>query len=206
MAFKTFTAGSVLTASDVNTYLMRQAIITCTSSTRPASPSEGMTIYETDTNSFYTYDGATWYLTSDYGPQWIAYTPAISGTGWALGNGTITGYYQRLGSTIHFQATFTIGSTTTKGTAPTGANALRISTPTATASGVTTPIGIAYAADVSASTTYILNYAVDTSGIILPYCLSAASGSLQAVFGTTPFTWATGDYLIVEGFYGAGAR
>lgn len=206
MAFKTFTAGSVLTASDVNTYLMRQAIITCTAATRPASPSEGMTVYQTDTNSFYTYDGSTWYLTDDYGPQWISYTPSISGTGWAKGDGTIVGYYQRLGSTIHFQATFTIGATTTKGAAGSSANALRISTPSATNGGVTTPIGFAYAADISTSTPYMLNFAVDTSGIVLLGALNGASGPTQGVYGTTPFTWATGDYIIIEGFYGAGVR
>lgn len=60
MAFKTFTAGSVLTAADVNDYLMEQAVITCTSGTRPSAPNEGMTIYETDTDYIRTYDGTTW--------------------------------------------------------------------------------------------------------------------------------------------------
>ena len=35
--------------------------IICTSSTRPASPFEGQTIYETDTKKQLTYDGAGWY-------------------------------------------------------------------------------------------------------------------------------------------------
>lgn len=60
MAFKTFTAGSVLTAADVNDYLMEQTVISCTSGTRPASPNEGMTIYETDTNRYMFYNGAAW--------------------------------------------------------------------------------------------------------------------------------------------------
>jgi hypothetical protein len=59
MAFKTFTAG-VLTSSDVNTFLMKQAVITCTAATRPASPNEGMLIYETDTNVFSSYNGSAW--------------------------------------------------------------------------------------------------------------------------------------------------
>ena len=60
MAFKTFTAGSVLTAADVNDYLMEQVVITCTSGTRPGSPNEGMTIYETDTDYIRVYNGSAW--------------------------------------------------------------------------------------------------------------------------------------------------
>lgn len=60
MAYKTFTAGSVLTASDVMTYLMNQVVIVCTSGTRPASPSQGMTIYETDTDRQAVHNGTDW--------------------------------------------------------------------------------------------------------------------------------------------------
>lgn len=62
MAFKTFTAGSVLTAAEVNDYLMEQVVITCTSGTRPGSPNDGMTIYETDTNYLRIYNGSAWRL------------------------------------------------------------------------------------------------------------------------------------------------
>ena len=60
MAFKTFSPG-VLTSSDVNTFLMRQSVITCTAATRPASPNEGMLIYETDTDAFAWYNGTSWF-------------------------------------------------------------------------------------------------------------------------------------------------
>ncbi|MET8265933.1 hypothetical protein ABZU92_18295 [Micromonospora arida] len=60
MGFKTFNDGDVLTASDLNVYLMRQAVIECTSGTRPSSPVEGMTIYETDTDTINTYTSAGW--------------------------------------------------------------------------------------------------------------------------------------------------
>jgi len=56
--FKTWSTGDVLTAADVNGYLMKQAVITCTSGTRPASPVDGMLIYETDTKYFRSYDSA----------------------------------------------------------------------------------------------------------------------------------------------------
>ena len=50
----------VLTSSDVNTYLMQQVIIRCTSTTRPGSPSEGWHIYETDTRRFLVYKSGSW--------------------------------------------------------------------------------------------------------------------------------------------------
>lgn len=49
MSYRTFTNGEVLTATHLNTYLMKQANIICTSGTRPSDPVDGMSIYETDT-------------------------------------------------------------------------------------------------------------------------------------------------------------
>jgi hypothetical protein len=59
--FKTFTAGAVLTATEVNTYLMQQATQVYASSAARASavpvPTEGMVTYLSDTNIVETYDG-----------------------------------------------------------------------------------------------------------------------------------------------------
>lgn len=60
MPLKTFNPGDVLTSSDVNTYLMKQAVIKCTSGTRPSSPADGDTIYETDTDLMWTHNGSGW--------------------------------------------------------------------------------------------------------------------------------------------------
>jgi hypothetical protein len=62
--FKTFTAGSILTASEVNTYLMEQStMVFATTTARDAAitaPSEGMQCYITDSNRLMFYDGAAW--------------------------------------------------------------------------------------------------------------------------------------------------
>lgn len=108
MPFKTFTP-AVLTSADMNTYLMKQAVITCTSGTRPGSPTEGMTIYETDTDCYVTYDGSAW--VHDLGGTWRTYTPTI--TGLTIGNGSITGRYAVIGKTVTGTLFFTAGSTTT---------------------------------------------------------------------------------------------
>ena len=66
MAFKAFVPGATLTAAEVNTYLAKQSVIVCTSTTRPSSPPEGMTIYETDTDKLLTYTTAT----TGWQPPW----------------------------------------------------------------------------------------------------------------------------------------
>ena len=78
MAFKTFVAGAVLTASDVNTYLAKQAVVVCTSTTRPSSPPEGMTIYETDTDKLLTYTTATTGWVAPWNTPWGYVTRATS--------------------------------------------------------------------------------------------------------------------------------
>lgn len=61
---KTFTAGEVLTASDVNTYLMEQSVMvfggTAARSSAIPTPSEGMTTYRTDSQQIESYDGSEW--------------------------------------------------------------------------------------------------------------------------------------------------
>lgn len=59
LGFKTFVAG-VLSSSDVQGYLMQQAVITCTSGTRPGAPVTGMTIFETDTLAHRVWSGSGW--------------------------------------------------------------------------------------------------------------------------------------------------
>jgi hypothetical protein len=62
--FKSFVAGSVLGASDVNTYLMQQSLMVFVNTTaRDAaitSPSAGMLTFITGTKSLQLYDGSGW--------------------------------------------------------------------------------------------------------------------------------------------------
>ena len=66
--FKTFTDGSVLTAAEVNTYLMQQTIMAFADATARdaaiSSPSEGMFVYLTGSNALQFYDGSSWTATS----------------------------------------------------------------------------------------------------------------------------------------------
>jgi len=80
VAFKTFVSGAVLTASDVNTYLAKQAVIVCTSATRPTSPPEGMVIYETDTDKLLAYTTATTGWVQPWNMPWGCVAVATSTT------------------------------------------------------------------------------------------------------------------------------
>jgi hypothetical protein len=64
MPRKVFAPGDVLTASDVMTFLMNQAVVTfADAAARTAAlptPSEGMVAYLNDTNSVEYYDGSAW--------------------------------------------------------------------------------------------------------------------------------------------------
>lgn len=94
-------------------------MIVCTNATRPAGTTvvEGQTIYETDTDSVFAYDGTTWNLMWKLG-AWTTYSPvwSSSGTAVSLGNGTLLGKYIQYGKTVHFRLMLTMGSTTTYGT------------------------------------------------------------------------------------------
>jgi hypothetical protein len=61
---KTFVAGEVLTAQDVNDYLMDQTVMTFASSAARSSaiptPTQGMISYQTDTDAIEAYDGSNW--------------------------------------------------------------------------------------------------------------------------------------------------
>lgn len=62
--FKTFTVGEVLTAVNVNTFLMQQTVMVFADAvTRDnviSTPSEGMVVYLSDSNSFFFYTGSAY--------------------------------------------------------------------------------------------------------------------------------------------------
>ena len=64
LGYKVFTAGEVLTAANVNGYLMEQAVMvfagTAARGSAIGTASEGMVSYQTDTNSITVYDGSDW--------------------------------------------------------------------------------------------------------------------------------------------------
>jgi hypothetical protein len=73
MTFKTFVQGNVLNASEVNTYLMKQAVMTFASATARnaalTTPNEGMIAYLEDVNMFTWYNGTSWFFLNGNTPR-----------------------------------------------------------------------------------------------------------------------------------------
>lgn len=200
MAFKTFAPG-VLTSSDLNTYFMQQAVITCTSGARPSSPVEGMTIYETDTDRYATWSGSAWEA-GDYPGAWRSYDATLisggAGTDWAIGNGTVVSKYCRVNRLVGVWFRITFGTTTTFGT-----KFLNISLPFNTT--FTTEdvyAGNSLAKDTSAGTNFALIVGVIQNRA--SFGALAASGtyaSFDQVRSTVPMTWASTDVLSGSFYY-----
>lgn len=199
MAFTTFVAGQVLTAAQVNDYLMKQSVIVCTNATRPTG-TEGMVIYETDTEKLFIYNGSTFssLVAPAHGtPQ--SYASTLAGSGWAIGDGTISFRYVRVGRFIAYDAKVTFGSTSTF-----GAGNPTLSLPATAAydsEGVSrlqnTGSGSAYGSALilaGGSTVTVRAFAVSGSNIIL--------GSTTS---TVPHSWADTDQMIVSGHFFADA-
>jgi hypothetical protein len=89
--FKTFTTGEVLTATDVNGYLMQGVLVFASATARDAaitSPQEGQFAYTKDVNGLWYYDGATWVASGATGDiEGVTAGTGISGGGTS---GTVT--------------------------------------------------------------------------------------------------------------------
>jgi hypothetical protein len=114
LGFKTFTAGEILTAANVNGYLMSQSVMNFADSTARTSaigtPTEGMLTYLADTNSFEYYDGAAYVALVDVSS--VAGS-AITGdiTNATISAENVTPAIQTLGS-----ATYTVADTDAQNT------------------------------------------------------------------------------------------
>jgi hypothetical protein len=113
--FKTFTA-TVLTAADVNDYLMEQSVMSFVSSgardVQITAPEEGMVAVLTGDDLMMIRTGSAWVEYGRYG-AWESFTPTW--TNLTVGNGTVVTNYVRIGSMVTYTGKIDIGSTTSVG-------------------------------------------------------------------------------------------
>jgi hypothetical protein len=172
-----------------NNALMRQTIVKCTSGTRPSSPDEGMTGYETDTNRYISYDGSTWRVINQNGAT--SYTPVLTAnTGNpVLGTGSsVTGRYLLHGGNLcTYWGNINFG---TSGVSA-GTGQYFVSLPVAASGSTVGPtVGSAVLRDISGSviqsaTSYLFSSATT---------ISLVYGG-NVVTNASPWTWAAQDYI-----------
>lgn len=129
--------------------------------------------------------------------KWTTYACAWTGTtaNPVLGNGSITARYTVIGKTVHYYIGLFIGSTTTLGS---GRWDFSLPAPAIGYGDAITPIGTAIARDIG-SRNYLLTAmytAPDKVHVWRDWGTSEATAT-----PTTPFTWASGDALLIMGTY-----
>lgn len=196
MAYKTFTAGSVALASDINTYLMNQSVMVFTNSTtRDATltaPTEGMVAYLTASDHYTIYNGTAWVI---FDIAWNAWTPTI--TGITLGtSSSIACYYARIGKTVVMTGKISFGANASAVTA------ITLTLPVnAFGSGVySTIMGMCLMNDATGGSSYVghLFTSSATSFTLRAQNAAGTYATSTPQSATVPFTWASaGNHSLV---------
>lgn len=131
--------------------------------------------------------------TVNQGP-WVSFTPTIGGTGWALGNGSLNGYYLLLTpKTVVIYISFTIGSSTTIGSAD-----LTFALPSGmTGANMEQDLILKY----WSGSVLMVGFG-DISGggtTVVPYAPSSSSSSSLAGFATGGVSPSSGADIVIQG-------
>lgn len=192
MTLKLWSASELLTSIDMNA-LSKQTVITCTSGARPSSPNDGMTIYETDTDKYMSYNGSSWLTLGQTVTS--TYTPALTGatTNPNLGTGgTAEGRYTLWGGKwCAVRTSFQWG---TSGTAGSGQYFISLPVNTsASGTGGVSNVGSAMMRDASGGPALNVGVCYATASSSTMALLSVGGGLVN---NTTPWTWGgSGDYI-----------
>lgn len=195
--YQLLVTGDVPGASSYFNPLVQQSIIPVTSGTRPTASHEGMTIHESDTNSYAKWNGSAWEYVA--GTR-ASYTPSLTATTTppTLGTGSSAqGWWCYVpGGGVLYTFNIAFGSTGVN----VGNGQYQISLPV-TASGVFgvtrhAAVGTLLIADSSASI-------FRTGSCFVPANNLNVLGLTADVIITNsaPWTWSTGDYLSGSIYY-----
>jgi hypothetical protein len=202
--YKTFTAGNILRASEVNTYLMQQSVMrfstpSAADTALGANKAEGMVIYATSNEFLYAYNGAAWVpfgsavgSGTGYMGAWTGYTPTL--TGITLGSGTVAFTWIRQGNTVRVRGRFTFGA----GSGVTGAVSISLPATAVSANWVPNVSARAAGADYGM-------LGIAATGSVGVHALGSAGAYINRVTtsSTIPATWTSGDYITFSATYEA---
>jgi hypothetical protein len=120
---------------------------------------------------------------------WQTYAPTLS-SGWANGNGVWSvARYCQIGKTVHVQATFTLGTTTTKGTT------CIVSLPVTAQGTGSAQIGNGWATITATQWILALYPSTTTAAQLTIILTNGTHANLTGITATTPATWATGNVI-----------
>jgi len=164
----------------------------CLSTARPTTKDVGTQIYETDTLRSRIWDGTYWLETDGPAYTWTA----VLASGGTLGNGTVVAKYHLRGWEMSWSIDWTLGSTSVMGTDP------KFSTPgTMTIDnngGLEMQAGSAMCRDAGTKWYNGTVLAYTAGDNVLSTTVIANDLSVTA---TVPFTWTTGDRIVMQGVY-----
>lgn len=135
---------------------------------------------------------------------WTSYTPTWTATtaNPAIGNGTITGRYIKIGRLVRYAWKITAGSTTTFGTGNYNVS-LPLTNATNSVAFYNTGVAVHSGSVYTMSSRVLSASQVDELFVHRP--ITGTHTEFQAVSSTIPFTFASGDTLEVTGCYEAAA-
>lgn len=193
--FKTFVTGEVLTAGDVNGYLMQGINVFTNATARDAAitaPAEGQFAFTKDNNSLWYYDGAAWVASGATGDiEGVTAGIGISGGG-TSGTVTIT---NSMATAIDAKGDLVAGTgADTFSRLAVGAN------DTVLTADSTTATGLKWAAGAATANFTLLNSGSTTLPAATTYTLSGLGGNYTqfAIFLDNCSTNAANDYISVR--------
>ncbi len=202
MPFRNFTPFEKLTAAQVNTFLMQQAVATFDDATQRdaqiASPQEGQLIYNKDLDTYQTYDGTSWNNFSAGGAQWDTWIPSF-GLSFDPGAGTVIARYIVIDKLLYGFIHVEFGSGFSQG------SGMSFSLPEPVSSNLdpdnlTLTVGTGSAVDVSSANRYLLfPLFLDPVNIFMRGI--GSNGQMTSFNSSSPFSWASGDQISCQFMY-----
>lgn len=199
MPYTTLVAGTTITASWANANVRDQGVTpfanTAARAAAITAPIEGMVSHLNDTNELGVYSGLAWSHTGPMHGAWTTGTGAVSGM--TIGNGTVSMKYARVGRAFLWKCKVVFGSSTVV------TGQIGVQLPTTAEAGLNAEYHMsAYAFDASTGARYpLLAWSSTTSSVLL----STLAQPAVATSPTVPFTWASGDGIVIGGVMEAAA-